>query len=91
MVYRAKCCNPIQGDPIVGYVTRGRGVAVHHTSCPNVQKLLYQSERRINVQWSDQVGEVYTVTLARPRHRSARPARRHHQRHQRRRRQYPVP
>jgi GTP diphosphokinase / guanosine-3',5'-bis(diphosphate) 3'-diphosphatase len=63
MVYRAKCCNPIKGDPIVGYVTRGRGVAVHHTSCPNVQKLLYQSERRINVQWSDQVGEVYTVTL----------------------------
>jgi len=63
MVYRAKCCNPIKGDPIVGYVTRGRGVAVHHTACPNVQKLLYQSERRINVQWSEQVGEIYTVTL----------------------------
>jgi GTP pyrophosphokinase len=63
MVYRAKCCNPIKGDPIIGYVTRGRGVAVHHTACPNVQKLLYQSERRIAVQWSDQVGEVYTVTL----------------------------
>ena len=63
MVYRAKCCNPIPGDPIVGYVTRGRGVAVHNTSCPNVQKLLYQSERRINVQWSD-VGEgTYPVTL----------------------------
>ena len=63
MVYRAKCCNPIKGDPIIGYVTRGRGVAVHHTACPNVQKLLYQSERRIAVQWSDQAGEVYTVTL----------------------------
>jgi GTP pyrophosphokinase len=63
MVYRAKCCNPIKGDPIVGYVTRGRGVAVHHTACPNVQKLLYQSERRIDVQWSDKDGEVYTVTL----------------------------
>ena len=63
MVYRAKCCNPIKGDPIVGYVTRGRGVAVHHTACPNVQKLLYQSERRIAVQWSEQAGEVYTVTL----------------------------
>jgi len=63
MVYRAKCCNPIKGDPIIGYVTRGRGVAVHHTACPNVQKLLYQSERRINVQWSEQVGEIYTVTL----------------------------
>jgi guanosine-3',5'-bis(diphosphate) 3'-pyrophosphohydrolase len=63
MVYRAKCCNPIKGDPIVGYVTRGRGVAVHHTACPNVQKLLYQSERRVTVQWSEQVGEIYTVTL----------------------------
>ena len=63
MVYRAKCCNPIPGDPIVGYVTRGRGVAVHNTSCPNVQKLLYQSERRINVQWSDAGQETYPVTL----------------------------
>ncbi len=63
MVYRAKCCNPIKGDPIVGYVTRGRGVAVHHTACPNVQKLLYQSERRIEVHWSEQASEMYTVTL----------------------------
>lgn len=63
MVYRAKCCNPIPGDPIVGYVTRGRGVAVHNTSCPNVQKLLYQSERRINVQWSDVAQGTYPVTL----------------------------
>ena len=63
MVYRAKCCNPIPGDPIVGYVTRGRGVAVHNTSCPNVQKLLYQSERRISVQWSDAGQGTYPVTL----------------------------
>jgi GTP diphosphokinase / guanosine-3',5'-bis(diphosphate) 3'-diphosphatase len=63
MVYRAKCCNPIKGDPIVGYVTRGRGVAVHHTACPNVQKLLYQAERRIGVKWSDTVQESYTVKL----------------------------
>jgi GTP diphosphokinase / guanosine-3',5'-bis(diphosphate) 3'-diphosphatase len=63
MVYRAKCCNPIPGDPIIGYVTRGRGVAVHNTSCPNVQKLLYQSERRITVQWSDSGKGTYPVTL----------------------------
>jgi guanosine-3',5'-bis(diphosphate) 3'-pyrophosphohydrolase len=63
MVYRAKCCNPIPGDPIIGYVTRGRGVAVHNTSCPNVQKLLYQSERRINVHWSDVGQGTYPVTL----------------------------
>ena len=63
MVYRAKCCTPIKGDPIVGYVTRGRGVAVHSTSCPNVQNLMYQSERRITVQWSDAAQDIYPVTL----------------------------
>jgi GTP diphosphokinase / guanosine-3',5'-bis(diphosphate) 3'-diphosphatase len=63
MVYRAKCCTPIKGDPIVGYVTRGRGVAVHGTSCPNVQNLMYQSERRISVQWSDATQGIYPVTL----------------------------
>jgi guanosine-3',5'-bis(diphosphate) 3'-pyrophosphohydrolase len=63
MVYRAKCCNPIPGDPIIGYVTRGKGVAVHNTACPNVQNLLYQSERRIEVQWSEEAHETYPVTL----------------------------
>jgi len=63
MVYRAKCCNPIPGDAIIGYVTRGRGVAVHNTACPNVQNLLYQSERRIAVQWSDTAQEAYPVML----------------------------
>ena len=52
LVYRARCCNPIRGEEIVGYVTRGKGVAVHARSCPNVQNLLWESDRRIAVEWS---------------------------------------
>jgi GTP diphosphokinase / guanosine-3',5'-bis(diphosphate) 3'-diphosphatase len=52
LVYRARCCNPIRGEEIVGYVTRGKGVAVHARGCPNVQNLLYESDRRINVEWA---------------------------------------
>ncbi|MGA3372388.1 MAG: TGS domain-containing protein, partial [Terracidiphilus sp.] len=56
LVYRARCCNPIRGEEIVGYVTRGKGVAVHARSCPNVQNLLYESDRRIGVEWSRAAG-----------------------------------
>ena len=63
MVFRAKCCNPIPGDEIAGYVTRGRGVAVHSKMCPNVQNLLYQAERRIDVEWGGAAGSTYPVTL----------------------------
>jgi GTP pyrophosphokinase len=63
MVYRAKCCNPIPGDEIIGYITRGRGVAVHNTACPNVQNLLYQSERRIAVEWIGSAGSTFPVSL----------------------------
>jgi GTP pyrophosphokinase len=52
LVYRARCCNPIRGEEIIGYVTRGKGVAVHARSCPNVQNLFYESDRRIAVEWS---------------------------------------
>jgi guanosine-3',5'-bis(diphosphate) 3'-pyrophosphohydrolase len=51
LVYRARCCNPIRGEEIIGYVTRGKGVAVHSRHCPNVENLLYESDRRIQVEW----------------------------------------
>jgi GTP pyrophosphokinase len=51
LIYRAKCCNPIMGEPIVGYITRGKGVSVHSQSCPNVTNLLYDPERRVAVEW----------------------------------------
>ena len=64
LVYRAKCCNPIPGDDIVGYITRGRGVAVHTRACPNVQNLLYQTERRIAVEWGGAGAATFPVQLA---------------------------
>ena len=64
MVYRAKCCNPVRGEEIVGYVTRGKGIAVHSKSCHNVQNLLYDADRRISVEWSGPKYTLYTVKLA---------------------------
>jgi guanosine-3',5'-bis(diphosphate) 3'-pyrophosphohydrolase len=63
MVYRSKCCNPIPGDEIVGYVTRGRGVAVHSNNCPNVRNLLYDTDRKIDVEWAGKMESSYPVRL----------------------------
>lgn len=63
LIYRAKCCNPIRGESIVGYVTRGKGIAVHSTNCKNVQNLLYESERRIDVEWARAVAETFLVKM----------------------------
>ena len=56
LVYRARCCNPIRGEAVVGYVTRGKGVAVHGINCPNVMNLLYEPERKIDVEWARDEG-----------------------------------
>jgi guanosine-3',5'-bis(diphosphate) 3'-pyrophosphohydrolase len=65
LVYRARCCNPIRGESVVGYVTRGKGVAVHALNCPNVMNLMYEPERRIDVEWSrdDETPTSYPVKL----------------------------
>jgi GTP pyrophosphokinase len=64
MVFRARCCNPIRGEKIVGYVTRGKGVSVHAATCPNVVNLLYDPERRIDVEWDKTTDAApYTVRL----------------------------
>jgi GTP diphosphokinase / guanosine-3',5'-bis(diphosphate) 3'-diphosphatase len=65
LVYRARCCNPIRGEGIVGYITRGKGVAVHSINCPNVTNLLYEPERKIDVEWArdDSTPTAYPVKL----------------------------
>ena len=65
MVFRARCCNPIRGEQIVGYITRGKGVSVHSSACPNVVNLLYDPERRIEVEWDKGTdGAPYVVQLS---------------------------
>jgi GTP pyrophosphokinase len=67
LVFRARCCNPIRGEKIVGYITRGKGVSVHSVTCPNVVNLLYDPERRIDVEWdkaaTSDAAAQYTVKL----------------------------
>ena len=63
MVYRARCCGPLPGEPIVGYVTRGKGVAVHAVDCGNLGRLLATDERRIDVDWLPPEGTVQPIRL----------------------------
>jgi GTP pyrophosphokinase len=67
LVFRAKCCNPIRGEKIVGYITRGKGVSVHGASCPNVVNLMFDPERRIDVEWDraadDQAAYIVRLTM----------------------------
>jgi len=61
LVRMAKCCNPVPGDSIVGYITRGRGITVHHGQCRNLAR--GDSDRRIEVQWDSGHGQVYPVDI----------------------------
>ncbi|MDT7807563.1 MAG: diphosphokinase / guanosine-3,5-bis(diphosphate) 3-diphosphatase, partial [Acidobacteriota bacterium] len=65
LVTRARCCNPVRGEEIVGYITRGKGVAVHARRCTNVQQLMINPERVVEVEWADAgAGEAaYAVKL----------------------------
>jgi GTP pyrophosphokinase len=61
LVRYGKCCQPVPGDPITGYITRGFGVTVHRTNCVNALKM--NPERQIDVQWSEEVSQSYPVKI----------------------------
>ena len=63
LVKLSKCCNPLPGDEIVGYITKGRGVSVHRTDCANVKDLLNEESRMIDVYWFDDVNGSYKVEV----------------------------
>ena len=91
MTYRAKCCNPIRGEPIVGYVTRGKGIAVHSVNCSNVQNLMYDVERKIDVEWARAVSHTFPVKLHGPHRGPAGHAEPDHHRSVQRADQHPKP
>ncbi|HET7789358.1 MAG TPA: bifunctional (p)ppGpp synthetase/guanosine-3',5'-bis(diphosphate) 3'-pyrophosphohydrolase [Gemmatimonadales bacterium] len=64
MVRYAQCCQPVPGDPVVGYVTQGRGVSIHRADCPNLLVLSAEAERRVEIDWQGSDGEVFVVRLA---------------------------
>jgi guanosine-3',5'-bis(diphosphate) 3'-pyrophosphohydrolase len=63
LVKLAKCCTPVPGDPIVGFVTRGAGVSVHQSDCHNVASLLKEPERMVDVEWAPTSSSVFLVQI----------------------------
>ncbi|MBO4563486.1 MAG: bifunctional (p)ppGpp synthetase/guanosine-3',5'-bis(diphosphate) 3'-pyrophosphohydrolase, partial [Clostridia bacterium] len=63
VVHFAKCCTPVPGDEIFGYITRGRGVSIHRSDCPNAEQLLMDVERIIPVEWVTGINQTFPVTI----------------------------
>ena len=63
LVKLSKCCNPVPGDNIIGYITKGRGVSVHRTDCVNVKDLLKEEDRIIDVYWYTEETAAYNVDI----------------------------
>ena len=64
MIKLSQCCQPIPGDDVIGFITRGRGITIHKKSCPSIKNLLNEKERLINIVWQGKDGVFYPVKLA---------------------------
>ena len=63
LVKFSKCCNPVPGDNILGYITKGRGVSIHTTECVNIKELLEEPDRMIDVEWVNEKTAAYNVDI----------------------------
>lgn len=63
MARYSQCCQPVPGDPVIGYITRGRGVSIHRQDCPNVLSLSKDPERRVEIEWTAEKGDRFFVKL----------------------------
>ena len=64
LIHLSKCCSPVPGDKVIGFITRGRGVSIHTTDCPNVAELTFDKERLIEVSWGDFQPGAHSVKIA---------------------------
>jgi GTP diphosphokinase / guanosine-3',5'-bis(diphosphate) 3'-diphosphatase len=63
MVRYSQCCQPVPGDDVIGYITRGRGISIHRTDCPNVLNLGEHPERRVEIEWKAEAGDRFFVRI----------------------------
>jgi guanosine-3',5'-bis(diphosphate) 3'-pyrophosphohydrolase len=64
MVRYSQCCQPVPGDQVTGYITRGRGISIHRVDCPNVLQLASHPERRVEIDWESEAGERFFVRIS---------------------------
>jgi GTP diphosphokinase / guanosine-3',5'-bis(diphosphate) 3'-diphosphatase len=64
LIHLSKCCNPVPGDKVVGFITRGRGVSIHTADCPNVGELTFDKERLVEVAWGDFQPGAHAVKIS---------------------------
>lgn len=64
LIHFSRCCNPVPGDAIIGYITRGRGISIHTASCPNIDELDYDKDRLVSVEWDVREPATYPVRIS---------------------------
>jgi len=63
LIHLSKCCNPVPGDQIIGFITRGRGLSIHTVDCPNIDELDYDKERLVDVDWDEKTNATHSVDI----------------------------